>query len=610
MAAVDIGVGHDDDLAVPELGDVEVLADAAAEGGDECADLLEAEHLVDAGLLDIEDLALEGEDGLGLDIASLGGAAAGGVTLDQVELGALEVLGLAVPELVWHGAGFEGGLAACELAGLAGGLAGLRGEHALQAEPLGLAGVFLHPDLERLGDGRADEALDLGVEQLLLGLVVEGGLGQLGADDGDEPLAEVLAAGRGVLLLDEPGLAGVAVERAREGDLEALPVRPAVDIVDVVGEGEQCLVVPVVVLERDLADHAPLGVLPAEVDRRADGVLALHQVLDILDEPVDRAEGGLLGLAVGADAFVGELDGDARVEVGELAQAGRERLEAKVGLGEDVRVGLEADLGAAFAAAAGGDLADDMEGLDHQAAGELDAVDLAVAPDLALEPLAEGVDAGDADAVQAAGDLVGAALLLELAPGVQLGHDDLDRRLAVEVGVLVAHGLDGDAASVVDDGARPVGLDGDADGGGEAGHRLVDRVVDGLVHQVVQGVDPRAADVHAGAFADRLEALEDFDLVGAVGAIAVDHGEFLRGWMEAKPRARGPRANLEIRPSNCRSVGGGSRDSAGSIRGLHRRAIRRLTVVRGAGARARGGTLPAPRRHPRGLEQTAGGQAA
>ena len=66
-----------------------------------------------------------------------------------------------------------------------------------------------------------------------------------------------------------------------------------------------------------------------------------------------------------------------------------------------------------------------------------------------------------------------------------------------------------------------------------AGHRLVDRVVDDLVDQVVQASGRGVADVHAGALADRLDPLEDADVglvvVGpAVAAVGVPHRGFGR----------------------------------------------------------------------------------
>ena len=53
VASVDVGVGHDDDLAVAELGDIEVLADAAAERHDDRHELLVAVDLVEPRLFDV-----------------------------------------------------------------------------------------------------------------------------------------------------------------------------------------------------------------------------------------------------------------------------------------------------------------------------------------------------------------------------------------------------------------------------------------------------------------------------------------------------------------------------------------------------------------------------
>ena len=61
-----------------------------------------------------------------------------------------------------------------------------------------------------------------------------------------------------------------------------------------------------------------------------------------------------------------------------------------------------------------------------------------------------------------------------------------------------------------------VGQQRHVDGVAVAGQRLVDRVVDHLVDQVVQAALAGRADVHAGALADRLEALQHGDGRGAV----------------------------------------------------------------------------------------------
>src|SRR5690606_38111463 len=87
VRSVDVGVRHDDDAVVPQLRRIElVCADAAAERGDQRADLLAAEHLVEAGLLDVEDLALDREHGLEPAIAALLGRTTCRFTLDDVDL--------------------------------------------------------------------------------------------------------------------------------------------------------------------------------------------------------------------------------------------------------------------------------------------------------------------------------------------------------------------------------------------------------------------------------------------------------------------------------------------------------------------------------------------
>src|SRR5690606_36352773 len=97
---------------------------------------------------------------------------------------------------------------------------------------------------------------------------------------------------------------------------------------------------------------------------------------------------------------------------------------------------------------------------------------LAVALDVGLDAGRQGVDHGDTHAVQAAGDRVG--IRVELAAGVQLGHDDLDGRRTGGV-----H-LHGNAAAVVEHLHAAVGQQGDFNLGGVTRHRLIDRVVHDL----------------------------------------------------------------------------------------------------------------------------------
>ena len=380
------------------------------------------------------------------------------------------------------------------------GLAGLGGHDPLLEDHLGFLGVFLQERPEPLVHGRLDEALDLDVQQLVLRLALEAGLGELDGDDRDEPLAQVVAAGADVL--QQADALGVLQHRVRQARLEPGQVRAAVVVVDVVGEREDRLVVAVAVLQRDLDLDVLLGVFLLEADDRRRERLALVEELDVLGEALVVLEHVAL-----PDALVLVDDLDAGVEERQLAEAVHQgfvdELDAAVGLGKEGGVGLEGDLGAGLVA-----LADDLEVRALHAARELHVVDRAVAADLDLEPFADEVDDGRADAVQPAGGLVGGGVVVgELAAGAERGEDDFDGRDAF--GRVDA---DGHAAAVVGDGAGAVGVDLHVDALAVAGEGLVDGVVDDLVDEVVQAARVVAADVHARARADVLDIVEDADL--------------------------------------------------------------------------------------------------
>ena len=87
MGAVHIGIGHDDDLVVPQLGGVKFIADTGAQGGNDRLKFVVAVHLVRPGLFHVQHLAPQGKDGLEPGIPALGSGAACGVALDDVDFG-------------------------------------------------------------------------------------------------------------------------------------------------------------------------------------------------------------------------------------------------------------------------------------------------------------------------------------------------------------------------------------------------------------------------------------------------------------------------------------------------------------------------------------------
>ena len=75
---------------------------------------------------------------------------------------------------------------------------------------------------------------------------------------------------------------------------------------------------------------------------------------------------------------------------------------------------------------------------------------------------------------------------------------------------------DRDTAAIVGDLDTAVTEDPHVHPGGVAGHGLVDGVVDDLPDQVVQTTLAGGADIHAWAFADSFQTLENGDRFGAV----------------------------------------------------------------------------------------------
>ena len=211
-------------------------------------------------------------------------------------------------------------------------------ETALRMIALPSVGFSSRNSVEPVVDDRAHEALHAGVAELRLRLALELRVGELRRDDRGQPLADVLAGEVVVLLLEQAARAGVAVEDGRQRRAEARQVRAALVRVDVVGEGEDRLLVGRVPLHRDL-DAALVALALEEDDLAADrllvGVEVAHEVLDAA-VVLELAERLLAALVV-------DRDPQAAGQEGGLAQALLEHGEVQVGRLEDLGVGPERD---------------------------------------------------------------------------------------------------------------------------------------------------------------------------------------------------------------------------------------------------------------------------
>ena len=323
---------------------------------------------------------------------------------------------------------------------------------------------------------------------------------------------------RGLLVVDE---FAVGAQPLRQRRAQAALVRAAIgrrngvavaagEAVLARGPGDRPLDVAVAGFLDDAAGEDVLGDEGLPLDRGGQVVL----------QPAREMEHGL-GRGVVLDqlrrAVPADLDAAEQVSLGTRHRHQPAGLEGGA-LAEDLLVREEAHLGAAPVHGR----AELLQLALRDAAVEHHAVELLAARDLDLADLRQRVHHRDADAVQAAGCLVG--LAVELAARVQRGHDHFERGLVLEFRMRINRYT----ASIVHHRQVAVGLVADLDEGGVARHRLVHRVVDHLGEQMVQRLLVGAADVHAGASPDGLQALQHLDVGGGVGVRSI--GLFARAF--------------------------------------------------------------------------------
>jgi hypothetical protein len=79
--------------------------------------------------------------------------------------------------------------------------------------------------------------------------------------------------------------------------------------------------------------------------------------------------------------------------------------------------------------------------------------------------------------------------------------------------------IHGNTPAVIFNRTAPVCLDPYDDRIARPGHGLVDGVVQDLIDQMMEPIDPTIADIHLRPFADRVQATEDLDATGVVSLL-------------------------------------------------------------------------------------------
>src|SRR3989440_3995603 len=526
VLAIHVRVGHRDDFVISHLLGVELLADARADRGDERADLLVLQHLVHPGLLDVQDLPAQRKDRLELPAASLLRGPSCRRTFHDEQLALRGIPLLAVRQLPGQVESFEQPLPSGQLPRFPRGLSGLGGEDGLPDADLRDLRGLVEEVREFLVHDRLDDPFDLLVSDLHLRLTFELRFGDFQAQDRRQAFPDIVAL-EAFAALDVLVVLRVLDERSGETRLEPGEVCASFDRVDVVDERENGFVVAIVVLHRHF-DQGPVGFLRetdrVRVQRRLRAVDPLHVFGDATLE---------LEYVTAAVDLVHDDDPKARVEECKLTESRRERVVLELDGLEDFWIRPERDdRSRPFRRS------DDLELGGLLPSFEPHPVLLAFSAHADLERLAQTVDDAESDTMEAARDAV--HLVFELAARVHPRDDEFDTGNAafrVEV--------DWNPPAVVGDGHAPVLIQRDLDFLTKAGHGFVDRIVDDFMHKVVQAPVVNRPDIHRGPLSDRLEALQNLDLLGVVGGLFYHLFRNLLKWV-GRPSRNPSRTMLQV----------------------------------------------------------------
>ena len=210
------------------------------------------------------------------------------------------------------------------------------------------------------------------------------------------------------------------------------------------------------------------------------------------------------GFSVLVGAQVGERDGDAGIQESQFTHALGYGRVIIYGGGEDAGIGPELLARAGLVG-----IAHNLHVVERLSLLVFLLVDVTVAIYLRHHVRRKCVHAAHTHAVESARHLVGA--LVELTAGMQHGHHHFERAL-VHLLVLIYR----NAAAVVHYGDGIIFVDGYLYVCAVTGHCLVDRVVHGLVHQVVQTFFGDVSNIHCRAFAHGFQALKHLDVTGGI----------------------------------------------------------------------------------------------
>ena len=436
------------------------------------------------------------------------------------------ILFRAIGEFSGQRSAIQGAFPADEILRLPGGFASPGRVHRFADDPFGHGRIFFEVRPEPLIHGDFDDSFDFAVAQLGFGLPLELRGPHFDADHRRKALSHVVARERVHVLFQEIVRTRIGIDRPGQGGLEPDQMGSPFSRIDVVGKGEEVFGIAVVVLERDFQDDVRL--FNGNKNRFVDRGFGFIQMFDERNDTALVTKDLFL-----LTSFVGKGDRKPFIEEGQFPKALSQHVETAIDRLENRLVGFKRNLRPPFF----GHARHLKRGGRGSPVVEL-FKDLPVLPDFQLQPFGQRVDHGDAHAMESSGHGVGA--LLKLSACVEDGQGDFGRGL-------VLGGMEprGNAPAIVRDRDTPIDFQRNLDRLPIARHVFIDTVVHDLVHEMMEPVRARTADVHGGSFPNGLQAFEYTDLLRTIPALFdLFFGE--TGGIKTRGRRRFVRQGLRV----------------------------------------------------------------
>ena len=278
-------------------------------------------------------------------ITALLGGTTGGVSLNEEYLTVLRVFIRAVSKFSGESATGHGVLALYTLTCFTGSNTGGGGKDDLVTDELCFLGVLLEVVAQCLTDSLLDGTCHLAVAELRLGLSLELGLSDLDTDDGGESFTEVLTGNLYLCLLNLLGYLGISIsirfQRAGECHAKSCKVGTSLNGVDIIDVGVDVLAVVGVIHYGNLDGNALFLGLQVDDIIEEVGAVTVDVAHELLESFLGMEDLGLAEVALLVGTQVGERDGDACVEVGELTHTACDNVVFVFRSSEDGPVGPE-----------------------------------------------------------------------------------------------------------------------------------------------------------------------------------------------------------------------------------------------------------------------------